>query len=117
MDGTPVVKIHALVVTAKGLFVDDEHGLIEPDEFLIPVTEDAWLVMRRSATSRRHFEAAGMQLASSSSPRPQAAWQGVLWSRRAAVEADRAIAAFESGAGLTPGLSLRSDDGASLRGA
>jgi hypothetical protein len=84
----------ALVLAPRGMYVED--ATLKVDEFTFPLTERTCLLFRRMATAPTCFEVAGVLCASSQGQHPIASVRGVLWSRRAAPEADRGIASFRA---------------------
>ena len=95
------IRIDALCVVKNGMYVEDEKKRIRADEFLVGLTPTTHLVMRRLASSPNTFGVSEVILGDCLRLTKLDSWSGVLWSRRAAVEAEKAISAYKSNLNLT----------------
>ena len=89
------IRIDALCVVKNGMYVEDENNRIKANEFLIGLTPTTHLVMRRLPTSPQNFGVSEVILGDCLQLTKLDSWSGVLWSRRAAVEAEKAISAYK----------------------
>lgn len=94
------LNIDSVVLAPRGMFFDGAH--IEEDEFLIKLNKDSYISFRRVASKPECFEAVEVLDASSLGQHQPSSAQDVLWSRQAALEADRGIASSQAEAGLKP---------------
>jgi len=92
---------------ANGLFFEDKS--FEADEFAVTLRPGMVLIFRRMLSTPECFEAREVRETSSQDPRPPVSVRGVLWSRRAARQADQDIAAYRRGVGLPPESACQSN--------
>jgi len=88
------VKIpEALVFHPKnGLFFEDK--LFDTDEFSVTLRPGMLLIFRRMPSTPECFEVKEVRAANSQDPHLPILGLGVLWSRRAAIEAEKSICAY-----------------------
>ena len=97
-----VIRPEALVLQATNGPVLE--GLdIEHDEFSLSVGQGkGWLIFQRVNSSPSSFQLLKLLPPYAPHPYPQVSLRGVLWSRRAALEAHQGICAYQAAIGLTP---------------
>jgi len=96
----PVCPEALLFHPTNGLFFED--GSFEADEFAVTLRPGMVLIFRRMPSTPECFEAVEVRETSSQGPRPPASVRGVLWSRRAAIEAEKSISAYREAISRLP---------------
>lgn len=100
------IRLDSLVFHANATVAETGTDL---DEFWISLGPDVgYAQFIRQHPGQARFLLRQVRSAHSPVPSPLASVRGVLWSRRAAIEADRSIASYRAGAGQTPGSSPQS---------
>jgi len=102
-NSTPVNRLpDAMVMNHNGLFFDDKKATV--DTFGITLWPGTILRFTRlpASVNPTCFSATEVLCANSQGPHPLVLARGVLWTRQAAIEADRQIAAYIRGEGWPP---------------
>jgi len=77
---------------ANGLFFEDKS--VMTDEFAVTLRPGMLLIFRRMPSTPECFEVKEVRETRSQDPHPPVLGLGVLWSRRAAIEAEKSICAY-----------------------